>query len=136
AAKILFGKNARTAAAGLGRQLLKIARKYEFTELMVDICHTLRLYYGTIEGDYKKYQQYNEEFKLHEQLWLAENRAEEFYIDLSIGFINSKAAKAEFKNKASEYYGQIKEYLEQYDSYQLHLCGRLIEASIYTSVND
>lgn len=136
AAKILFGKNARTAAAGLGRKLLKIARKYEFTELMVDICHTLRLYYGTIEGDYKKYQQYNEEFKLHEQLWLAENRAEEFYIDLSIGFINSKAAKAEFKDKASEYYEQIKESLEQYDSYQLHLCGRLIEASIYTSVND
>ena len=136
AAKILFGKNARTAAAGLGRKLLKIARKYEFTELIVDICHTLRLYHGTIEGDYKKYQQYNEEFRKYEQIWIAENRAEEFFIDLSIGFINSKSTKAPFKDKAIEYYGQVKDTLEQYDSYQLHLCGRLIEVSIYTSVNE
>ncbi|MCB0548497.1 MAG: hypothetical protein KDD19_13025 [Phaeodactylibacter sp.] len=136
AAKILFGKNARTAAAGLGRKLLKIARKFEFTELMVDISHTLRLYYGTIEGDEKKYQQYNEEFKTYEQLWIAENRAEEFFINLSIGFINSKATKAEFKERAVAYYNQIKDSLEKYDSYQLHLCGRLIEVSIHTSVNE
>lgn len=136
AAKILFGKNARTAAAGLGRKLLKIAHKYEFTELIVDISHTLRLYYGTIEGDYKKFQQYNEDFKIHEQLWIAENRAEEFFIELSIGFINSKATKSDFKDKALEYYNQVKDALGQYDSYQLHLCGRLIEASIYTSVNE
>lgn len=136
AAKILFGKNARTAAAGLGRKLLKIARKSEFTELVVDICHTLRLYHGTIEGDYKKYQQYNEEFKHYEQLWIAENRAEEFYIDLSIGFINSKATKTDFKDKALEYYEQVREAMDTYDSYQLHLCGRLIEVSIHTSVNE
>lgn len=136
AAKILFGKHARTAAAGLGRKLLKIARKFEFTELIVDICHTLRLYYGTIEGDYKKYQQYNEDLRYYEQLWIAENRAEEFYIDLSIGFINSKATKADFQEKALGYYGQVRQNLEQYDSYQLHLCGRLIEVSIHTSVND
>ena len=136
AAKILFGKNARTAAAGLGRKLLKIARKFEFTELVVDICHTLRLYHGTIEGDYKKYQQYNEDFKAHEQMWIQENRAEEYFIELSIGFINSKATKTDFKDKALEYYEQVREAMDTYDSYQLHLCGRLIEVSIHTSVNE
>jgi hypothetical protein len=96
----------------------------------------LRLFHGTIEGDYKKYQQYNEDFKVYEQLWLQENRAEEYYIELSIGFINSKAAKTEFQKKAKAYHEAVREALEQYDSYQLHLCGRLIEASIHTSVND
>jgi hypothetical protein len=136
AVKILFGKNAPTAATGIARKLLKIAKQYEFTELAIDICHTLRLFHGTIEGDYKKYQQYNEDFKAYEQLWLQENRAEEYYIELSIGFINSKATKTEFQDKAKAYYGAVREALEQYDSYQLHLCGRLIEASIHTSVND
>ena len=56
AVKILLGKNARTTAVGLALKILKIARKYEYTELMVDICHTLRLYYGTIMGDHKKFQ--------------------------------------------------------------------------------
>lgn len=136
AAKILFGKNARTVAAALARKLLKIARKFEFTELMVDIAHTLRLYYGTIEGDEKKYEQYNEEFKTYEQLWLVENRAEEFFIELSMGFINSKATKTAFQDRARKYYEQVKDALEKYDSYQLHLCGRLIEVSIHTSIND
>ncbi len=136
AAKILFGKNARTAAAGIARKLLKIARKYEFTELIVDICHTLRLFHGTIEGDYKKYQQYNEDFKAYEQLWIQENRAEEYFIELSIGFINSKATKTEFQDKARAYYAEVQPALEQYGSYQLHLCGRLIEVSIFTAVND
>ncbi len=136
AAKILFGKNARVAAVSLSRKILKIAKKYEFTELAIDICHTLRLFHGTIEGDFKKYQQYNKDFKAYEKLWLEENRAEEFYIDLSIGFINSKATKTEFQDKAREYYQQVENALSQYHSYQLHLCGRLIEISIHTSVND
>ncbi|HQU58490.1 MAG: hypothetical protein KDD02_06520 [Phaeodactylibacter sp.] len=136
AAKILFGKNARTAAVGIARKLLKIAKKYEFTELIVDICHTLRLFHGTIEGDYKKYQQYNEDFKAHEQMWIQENRAEEYFIELSIGFINSKATKTEFQEKARAYHKAVQPAMEQYNSYHLHLCGRLIEVSIFTAVND
>lgn len=136
AAKILFGKYARDAAVPLARKILKIARKYEITELIVDVCHTLRLYHGTIEGDHKKFQQYNKGFKLYEEIWREENRAEEYYIELSIAFINSKATKTEFQDKARAYYDQVREAMDKHDSYYLHLCGRLIEISIYTSVND
>lgn len=136
AAKILFGKNARTTAESIARKLFKIARRFEFTELLVDICHTMRLYHGTIDGDFRKYQQYNESFKIYEQIWKEENRAEEYYIELSIGFVNSKSTKTSFQDKAREYYKVVEDTLQRYDSYQLHLCGRLIEVSIYTSVND
>lgn len=136
AAKILFGKNARTVATGLCKKILKIARKYEFTELIVDICHALRLYYGTIEGDIKKFHQYNEEFNLASQLWLEENRAEELYIILIINFINSKSTKTDFQEMAKASYLQLSSALDRYDSYQLHLYGSLIQVAIYTSVND
>lgn len=136
AAKILYGKNARTAANSLSRKILKIARKYEFTELRLDICHNLRLYYGTIEGDVKMFQQYNEEFNAAVQLWLEENKAEELYILLIIGFINSKSTKKDFQETARVYHQQLIPALEKFDSHQLHFYGRLIEVAIYTSVND
>jgi hypothetical protein len=136
AAKILFGKFARTAAITISRKVIKIARKFEFTELLVDILHTLRLYHGTIEGDFKKFKQYNAEFNEQQARWLEENKAEELYIDLSIGFVNTKATKTDIKEKAEAYYAEIKDSLEKYDTYQLHLCGRLIEVSQYTGVND
>jgi hypothetical protein len=136
AAKILYGKNARTAAVSLSRKLIKIAKKFEFTELLVDIYHTLRLYHGTIEGDYKKFSQYNTSFKEYEKIWREENQAEELYIDLSIGFVNAKATDTEIKEKADRYYLLLMQSLEEYDTYHLHLCGRLVEVSRYTSVND
>jgi len=135
-AKILYGKNARSAAVSVSHKLLKLARKFEFTELLVDILHTLRLYYGTIEGDVKKFAQYNEAFKQQQQRWVAENLAEELYIDLSIGFVNAKATDTDIQEKAVRHFAQIKHSLEKNDTYQLHLCGRLIEVSQFTSIND
>lgn len=136
AAKILYGKSARIAATSLSRKILKIARKYEFTELKLDICHNLRLYYGTIEGDLKMFQQYNDEFKELSKLWLEETLAEELYILLIISFINSKSTKKDYQEMAQNFHKQLQPSLAKYDSHQLHFYGRLIEVAIYTSVND
>ena len=136
AAKILFGKNARHAALGLALKILKVSRHYEFTELNVDICHTLRLYYGTIEGDYARFQKHTEELRYLEALWLAENQSEDYYLELSIGAVHQKAAKTDNRSQAEQYLEQLAPSLEKFDSYQLHLCARLIEAGIYSSVND
>lgn len=136
AAKILFGKNARNAAVRMALKIYKVSRRYEFTELNVDICHTLRLYYGTIEGDYARFQKHTEELRYFEALWLAENQAEDYYLELSIGAVHQKAAKTDSRTLAEKYLSLLGPSLEQFGSYQLHLCGRLIEASIYSSVND
>lgn len=136
ATKILFGKQARTVAVSLSRKLLKIAQKFEFTELVTDINHTLRLYHGTVDGDRKKYQQYNQLFKKYQEIWNEENRVEELYLELSIESVNSKATKTEIQNFAVASYQKIKESLNKYDSYHIHLCGRLIEVSQYSSIND
>lgn len=136
AAKILFGKNARSAALSITTKLLKVVRKYEFTELLVDICHTLRLYHGTIDGDFEKYQHYNTELKEAEKIWHEEILAEEYYIELNIINAHSKASKAEYQSSAKNYYTQLKSALNTWDTYHLHLYGRLIESYIYASVNE
>lgn len=135
ASKMLFVKNANHAAVSLSRKVLKYARKFEFTDLLMDVHHQLRLYYGTIEGDFVQYQQHNREYKLMVQRWLEENTAEELYIELSIGSVNSKTTQIDVHTKAKQYFDDLKNSLEQYDSYHLHLCGRLIESSIYSSIN-
>lgn len=136
AAKMLFGKQARTAAITISRKLLKVARQFEFTELLVDILQTLRVFHATIEGDFKKYEKYNTELKQMQALWMQENRAEELYLELSIAFVNTKATRAGLQEKARAYYRSIEQLLQEYDSYRLHLCGRLIEVSEHTVVND
>lgn len=85
--KLPTGKGARTSQVGLATDLLRMTRKYEFTDLTVDIARSLRLYYGSIEGNLKKYEQYSA-------------------------------------------------LTREYDTYQLHLSGRLIEVLVHTSVND
>jgi hypothetical protein len=136
AAKILLGKQAHTAALSIMLKLLKISRKFEFTELLIDLLHTLRVYYGTIEGDPKKYKAYNEEYKATQQRWIEESLAEELYLSLSVEFVNEKATKRELQKQAVESYLSVKPALEKYDSYQLHLCGRLLEVSQFTVVNN
>ena len=57
AAKILLGKNATFSGIRLSHKILRQAKKYEFTELILDISRTLRIHYGSKEGDVKKYEQ-------------------------------------------------------------------------------
>lgn len=136
AVKILLGKNARLSGIEIALNLIKRAKKFEFTELVMDIARILRLHYGTREGDLKRYEQYNELFKQYEQIWLEENRVEELYSELTIRFVNNKATKKALNKKALEYYAQVEPVMQKSDSYRIHLCGNLIRLMIYTTVND
>ncbi len=136
AAKILIGKNARNAGVSLCHKLLKAAKKYEITDLVLDISRTLRLHYGARLGDQKKFDQYNAIYKEYEPLWRSENLAEELYTELITKYVNSKATKDELHEKAKAYYDLVRDAMEKYDSYRLHLCGSMIKIMIHTSIND
>ncbi len=136
AVKILLGRNARLSGVNLCHKILRKAKKYEFTELVLDISRTLRLHYGSHEGDLRKYERYNNLFKEYETIWKVENDAEELYTELVIRYVNSKATKEEVHARATEYHEQLLPSLSRFDSYRLHLCGYLIRLIIHTSVND
>jgi hypothetical protein len=136
AVKILVGRNARASTIELSTELLQLARKYDFTDIALDIARTLRLQYGSIYGDLKKYEQYGAMAHALEAVFDQENQAEELYTDLVVRFVNDKSAKEDVHEKALQYYKLIEPGLTQFDSYRLHLGGRLIEVMIHTSIND
>ncbi len=136
AAKILIGKGIKSAAITLAKKVLKEAKKYEFTDLALQATSLLRQHYGNVEGDARKFEQYNVEYKYYEQIWIVENHAEELYIDLVIKYVNTKATNNAIHEKATEYYEQLKGSMQKYDAYRLHLCGNLIRNMVYSSVND
>jgi hypothetical protein len=136
AVKIMVGKNARSSALDLAIDLLQQSRKYDFTDIALDIARTLRLQYGSIFGDLKKYDQYGALAKELDAIVRAENLSEELYTDLIARFVNNKSAKKEVHEQAAAYFKQLAPSLKQYNTYKLHLCGRLIEVLIYSSIND
>ncbi len=136
AAMLLMGKKAKVAGIALCRKIIRQAKKYEFTELVLHVAGTLRLHYGTLEGDYAKFELYNKMFKEYTDIWQEENQAEELYTELIIKYINNKATKTEIHAIASDYYARLQDSMQRYDSYRLHLCGNLIRLMIYSSVND
>ncbi len=122
AAKILIGKGAWLAGASLCHKIVKLAKKYEFIGLILEVARELRLHYGTRIGDQKKYEQYNQLFKSYEKIWQTEIQAEELYTDLTINYVNNKSTKENLHEKAKHYYDLIKEQVKDYGSYRSHLC--------------
>lgn len=136
AIQILMTGNARLTGVELLEKLLQQALKYEFTEISLNALRLLRLHYGNVEGDLKKFEQINLRYDQLQTLWIWENRAEELYTRLTIGFVNSKSGKTEISQLAGTYFDEISPWLSKYDSFKLHLFGRLIQISIYSSIND
>jgi head-tail adaptor len=136
AIKILVGKNAHRSTLALAAEVLRTALRFDLVELALDVTRTLRLYYGSIEGDLKKYEQYGKQVRHLEEVFRYENLAEEYYTDLVIRFVNDKSTKKDVAQLAKKYFSQLEKALDQYDSYRLHFTGRLIEIMIYTSIND
>lgn len=136
AIKLLLGKNAHLSILELADEVLRTALRFDFIDLALDMVRTMRLYYGSIEGNLKKYEQYGKQVHHLEDVFRFENLAEELYTDLVIRFINDKSTKREVPQVARKYFNQLEGALNKYDSYRLHFTSRLIEIIIYTSVND
>lgn len=136
ATKILLANNARLVGISMCHKLLKIAKKFEFTELVLDISRSLRLHYSTRMGDLKKFELYNSQFKEYEKIWQEENLAEELYNILVVRYINSKGLAKETYEMSTAFLEQLKDAVEKYQSYKLYLCYTLIENIKYSCVGD
>lgn len=136
AAKILLGRNARTACIELCHKTLNHAEKYEFTELRLDIYRTLRLHYGAREGDLKKFDYYKAAYNTCQQLNFAENKIEELYTELITRYVNNKSTKEIDKVKAFQVLEELKLLEQTSDSYKVSLYSSLIKLILYSSKND
>lgn len=136
AIKILLGQNGWNAAVDLCFKVLKKARKFEFTDLAVEMTRTLRLYYSTREGNLKKYEKYNREYLKFKEILRVEEMAEDLYTDLVVRYVKSKSKGHEAQEKAQIYHEKIKKDLVGCSSYWCQLCGYLIELASYSVSKD
>jgi hypothetical protein len=102
----------------------------------MNILYNLRLHYGTIDGDQKKYEHSRTLYTEYQQIWMMENEAEELYTRFVNQYVNSRATKEELTGEAEEFYERIRPNLDKCDSFRLHLCGRLLELMVHSSRND
>ena len=136
AIKMLIGRGAHLSALEVSRTTLKQAEKFEFTDISIDILRSLRLYYGSMTGDLKQFEKYRKQCRRVERMFHFENLVEELYTDLIVRYVNSKGTQQDVHEQAKDYFGQVKDALEEFDSYRLHFVGRLLEVLIHTSIND
>ncbi|MBK8557082.1 MAG: hypothetical protein IPL65_15510 [Lewinellaceae bacterium] len=136
ALKLLTGKGAHIASMDVAKSTLKLARKYEFTDIAVDIARSFRLYYGSLVGDIKQFDHYVKLTRTYEDIFHFENLAEELYTDLVIRYVNTKSTQTEVHTQAKASFKRLEPALRKYDTYRLHFVGRLMEVLIYTSIND
>lgn len=136
AVKILAGKAAHYSSVELCQKIISVALQYEFVDLVVDVAKQMRLYYGTIEGDLKKFELYNEIYAQYEQALLAENKLEEYYCNLTIGTIRSKTSQLDTYESAMAIMPEIDAFLSKFPYFRIQFIGRMIKIAAYMSVSD
>lgn len=135
-AMILITKNIRSIGVKQLENLLRHTLDFEFTELSMNIIRTLELYYGTIEGDQRKYNELETQLAELEALWLAERETERLYSDLVINYVNFRADKHLASLKAEEYFARVEPLMNRYNAFKVHFFGYLIQTIIFDSRND
>lgn len=136
ASKILWGLYKYQVGADIAEKLLKQAKFFDFSEIVMDIAKHLRMTYGTQRGDQKRFEQYNQLYKEYREINYYEDLAEEYYTELSLGLVIEKGLDQERHQKAKAYYAELEPVLKKYDAYRLHLSANLIRMIAHTSVND
>ena len=136
AIKILLGKNARNAAISLGLKVLRYAEKYEFSFLCMEVCDMLRFHYGAIEGDFKKFEAYDQQYQKHAGAAQYENQAKELYLRLVIHYVNGRSQNKDAHQRARASFQQLQTALGNCKTHDLYLYAFLIKLIIHTSVGN
>ncbi|MBL7795929.1 MAG: hypothetical protein JNJ90_05435 [Saprospiraceae bacterium] len=136
AAMILITKNIRSIGIKQLENLLRHTLEFEFTEMSMNIIRTLELYYGTIEGNQRKFSELEETLLELEAAWLAEQKAERLYSNLVMHYVHARADKYAASEKAKEYFDQILPLMQQHEAFKVHFFGYLIKTVIYDSLHE
>jgi hypothetical protein len=134
--KILAGQNANDAAATVASRLLRHAQEFEFTFMALEAAGFLRMHFGARLGDMVRFQENNQLHQTLQNAYHWESMAEEYYIILTSGYVNTRSTKTEINEKAQAFFQDLKPALQQFNNYRLHFYGALIQLAVHTTVND
>jgi hypothetical protein len=136
-AKTLSGKEANLNATDLLEKILKQSIRYEFTELILNTSRLLRIKYASGQFNKKKFYYYNRLYNEYLKRYQADTLAEEYYSTMLVEFFWSKKREnAGLQAMGRQYIAELSPLVENYDSYPLNLCYRLIRLIVVKSKND
>ncbi len=133
---VLLSRNYRELGLQRLEQLLRYTRRFEFTDMTIEILYMLRLQSGLIYGKEQQYHEYDALLRDYQAVRTKEDLAETLYASMMIDFVNSKSDKLALAKKAETSFLQLAPDLEDTDSFRLHIFGRLLQIAIYDNQND
>ena len=136
AVKILLGRNARLPAVKLAEKTLRKAIHFEFTDIVLALSKELRIHYSNIIGSKKKFQEYNDIVHKNSEILMAELKAEEYYSELIVHFVNSSETKPELIDKTKQYSDNLIDITAVLSSYRLNLMAHMIHTLRYEIESD
>lgn len=136
AIKILIGKQNRQGAIPLAVKTLKVAEKYEFTDIVLALTKELRTHYGMIIGNKKKFDYYNKRVKHYTQLYQAEISAEEYCTTLIVHLSNSTEIKKSLIAVAENFTKELLDMSVNINSYWFNYFTYVLITIRYEIVND
>ncbi len=113
--KILLSNNAVHTAAALARQILTIALKFKFADVIVNCSRILRRYVAEL-GDEKTYEQYDEHSKTYQKVLDAEIRSEELFQRVIMNYLKPAAKSGDLQQQIDQYCNDLVSLSESFDS--------------------
>lgn len=134
--RTLSGQNAALLALDLAAHLLRIAEKFDFTLLGMDMAQYLRLQHCTRDIQGEQCAEADAKLQYFRQVLEAEFQAEKLYTDLTALSVDNRTPKEEMHRLAKVYTDTLAHQLRKYPSAKLHLYGNLIALQQYTAARD
>ncbi|MEM1322384.1 MAG: hypothetical protein AAGG75_19130 [Bacteroidota bacterium] len=113
--KILLSNNAQHTASALARQILMIALKFKFADVIVNCSRILRRYSASI-ADEKNYETYDQYSKQYQNVLDAEIRSEELYQRVIMNYHKPASKNIDLKERIDTYCDALVGLSEVYDS--------------------
>ena len=133
--KILLSNKAYETAASLSKQILNVALKFKFADVIVNSSRILRDY-ASMVGDEKDYEIYDQNCKQYANVLDAEIRSEELYQRVVMNYYKPASKNTDLKVRIDTYCEALLGLSEVYESPVVIFNMYLVWAYRYEMLND
>lgn len=134
--KILLSNHAYETASYLARQILMIALRFKFADVIVNCARILRDYYALIEEDDKEYEIFDQYCKEYQNVQDAEIRSEELYQRVVMNYYKPTSKNTDLARKIDVYCDALEGLSEIYNSPIVHYNKYMVLAYRHEMLNE
>lgn len=134
--RLFTGENAHGLALVLAERLLRIAEKFDFTRLCMDIALYLRIQYCLRQRDDAQCREAERRYRYFRQVYDAEYQAEKAYTALVALMTDGRSARPEAQLQARAFLAATLPAMRRFKTANLHLYGSLVGIMTHMSAND